>query len=357
MQHGFRRSRKRRATGGVTVKSSMARWFPVVLDPNGVCARWRWAWLALLLPVQSGWAAEAAYPMRSIRMIVPFVAGGGTDLLARLITPRLGEALGQQIVIDNRGGGGSILGTQLLSKAPSDGYTIGMMDTAFAINPGYAEKLPYDAERDFTFVAIIATSPTVLVTHPGLKVRSLPELVAAAKAQPGKIRAASAGVGSSSHLTTEMLNAAAKIKLLHVPYKGAGAAIQDILGGHADLTFAVAGSVIAQIQAGTLIPLAVTGKKPPVLLPNVPTFAAAGLPEVNPEAFRFVAAPANLRPGVNERLTLALTSAMSNPELRARLVDNGFDPEFKTGKDASEFVLREIRKWRQAVKDSGVREQ
>jgi len=311
-------------------------------------------WLALLVPLHA-WAGEAAYPARPIRMIVPFVAGGGTDLLARLVTPRLAETLGQQIVIDNRGGGGSILGTQLLSKAPPDGYTVGMMDTAFAINPGFAERLPYDAERDFAFVAIIATSPTVLVTHPGLKVKSLPELIAAAKAHPGKIRAASAGVGSSSHLTTEMLNSAAKISLLHVPYKGAGAAIQDILGGHADLTFAVAGSVIAQIQAGTLIPLAVTGKKPSALLPQVPTFAASGLPQVNPEAFRFVAAPANLRSGVQERLTAALTTVMGNPELRTRLTDNGFDPEFQTGKEAREFVLREIRKWRQAVKDSGVR--
>ena len=310
---------------------------------------------ALLLPVPRVDAAEAAYPVRPIRVIVPFVAGGGTDLLARILTPRLTEALGQQIVVDNRGGAGSIVGTQMVAKSPADGYTIGVFDTAFAINPGFAEKLPYDAERDFTFVAIIATSPTVLVTHPGLKVRTLQELIAAAKASPGKIRAASAGVGSSSHLTIEMLNAAAKIRLLHVPYKGAGAAIQDMLGGHADLTFAVAGSVIAQIQAGTMIALGVTGKKGSTLLPNVPTFAASGLPQVNPEAFRFVAAPAGIAPAVNQKLTAALTTMMASEELRTRLVDNGFDPEFHTGKEAREFVTREINKWRQAVKDSGVK--
>jgi tripartite-type tricarboxylate transporter receptor subunit TctC len=317
--------------------------------------RFVFACAVLFLPLQSAWAAEAGYPARPVRMIVPFVAGGGTDLLARLITPRLGEALGQQIVIDNRGGGGSILGTQLVAKSPRDGYTLAMFDTAFAINPGFAEKLPYEAERDFAFVAIIATSPTVLVTHPGLKVRTLPELVAAAKANPGKIRAASAGVGSSSHLTTEMLNSAARIKLLHVPYKGAGAAIQEILGGHVDLTFAVAGSVIAQIKAGTMIPLGVTGKKPSALLPDVPTFAASGLPEVNPEAFRFVGAPAGIPEPVNQKLTAALTTVMAAPELRTRLVDNGFDPEFQTGKEARDFVLREIRKWRLAVKESGVK--
>jgi tripartite-type tricarboxylate transporter receptor subunit TctC len=151
-----------------------------------------------------------------------------------------------------------------------------------------------------------------------------------------------------------MLNSAAKIRLLHVPYKGAGAAIQDMLGGHADLTFAVAGSVIAQIQAGTMHALAVTGK-PSVLLPNTPTFSAAGFPSVNPEAFRFVAAPAGLPAAVTQKLTASLTTTMASAELKTRLVDNGFDPEFQTGKDARDFVLREIRKWRQAVKESGAK--
>jgi tripartite-type tricarboxylate transporter receptor subunit TctC len=313
------------------------------------------ACVAVVAALPDGHAAEAAYPARPIRLVVPFVAGGGTDLLARLLAPKLNEALGQQIVIDNRGGAGSIVGTQIVSKSPPDGYTIGVFDTAFAINPGLAEKLPYDAERDFTFVAIIATSPTVLVTHPGLKVRNLKELVATARANPGKIKAGSAGVGSSSHLTIEMFNAAAKIKLLHVPYKGAGAAIQEILGGHCDLTFAVAGSVISHIRAGTMIALGVSGKKPSSLLPDVQTFAAAGWPEVNPEAFRFVAAPAGIPSAVNQKLTAALSTIMESQELRTRLVDNGFDPEFQTGKAAREFVSREIAKWRKAITASGAK--
>ena len=324
------------------------------MNRTRTCIPMMLACAAFLFPLNGAYAAEAAYPVRPIRMIVPFVAGGGTDLLARLVAPGLGEVLGQQIVVDNRGGGGSIVGTQMLSKSPPDGYTIAMMDTAFAINPGFAEKLPYDAERDFAFVAIIATSPTVLVVRPGLKVRTLQDLIAAAKANPGSIKAASAGIGSSSHLTTEMLNSAARIRLLHVPYKGAGAAIQDMLGGHTDLTFAVAASVIAQIQAGTLVPLAVTGK-PSVLLPNVPTFTAAGFPAVNPEAFRFIAAPGGIPAAVNQRLTTALSKIMASEELRTRLVNNGFDPEFQTGKEARDFVVREIRKWRLAVKDSGAK--
>jgi tripartite-type tricarboxylate transporter receptor subunit TctC len=318
------------------------------------CVRISFGFLLAIL-LQGSWAADQVYPVRPIRMIVPFVAGGGTDLLARLLSAPLVHALGQQIVVDNRGGAGSIVGTQVLAKSPPDGYTIAVMDTAFAINPGLAEKLPYDPERDFTYVAIIATSPTVLVAQPGLKVRTLQELIAAAKANPGKIRAASAGIGSSSHLTIEMFNNAAKIKLLHVPYKGAGAAIQDMLGGHADLTFAVAGSVSAQIQAGALVALGVTGKKPSATLPNVPTFAAAGFPEVNPEAFRFIVAPAGIPAAVNQKLTAALSNVMASQDLKTRLVENGFEPEFQTGNDAREFVMREIRKWRQAVKESGAK--
>lgn len=305
---------------------------------------------------QTVFAAEA-YPVRPIRMIVPFVAGGGTDLLARLVTPRLSEFLGRQIVVDNRGGAGSVVGTEILAKAPADGYTVAMMDTAFAINPAITSKLPYDAERDFTFVSIIATSPSLLVTHPGLKVRTLQELIAAARKNPGKIKSGSAGVGSSSHLTTEMFKTAAKIDLLHVPYKGAGAAIVDVLAGHADLTFVVPGSVAQHLQAGTMIPLAIASKKPSPLLPDVPTFGMAGLPSVNPEAFRFIGAPAGLAPGAHKKLVEMLTKVMSMPDLQKRLVDNAFDPEFLTGNEARAFVVKELRKWQQAVKDAGVKPQ
>ena len=309
----------------------------------------------LLLPLQGANAADSAYPARPIRMIVPFVAGGGTDLLARLVCARLGDVLEQQIVVDNRGGAGSVLGTQILARSLPDGYTLGMMDTAFAINPSLVEKLPYDAGRDFTFVAIIATSPSLLVTHPGLKVRTLEELIAAAKKSPGKISLGSAGVGSSSHLTIEMLKTAAKVDILHVPYKGAGAAILDVIGGHADLTIVVPGAVMSQMQAGTLIPLAITGKKSPPYLPNVPTFAAAGYPSVNPEAFRFIVAPAGLAAPVQAKLSSALGKVMAAQDFQTRLVDNGFDPEFLTQKDARDFVAKEIRKWQQAVKDSGAK--
>lgn len=308
-----------------------------------------------MLGATSALAADAKYPTRPLRMVVPFVAGGGTDLLARLVSARLSEALGQQVVVDNRGGAGSILGSQIVAKSLPDGYTLGMMDTAFAINPSFADKLPYDAERDFLIVAIIATSPSLLVTHPGLKVRNLQDLIAAAKKNPGKITSGSAGVGSSSHLTTEMFNTAAGIKLLHIPYKGAGAAILDVLGGHTDLTIVVPGAVLPQIQAGSLIPLAITGKNPSSTLPNVPTFGQAGFPTVNPEAFRFITAPAGIPANIHNTLTTALGKIMAAQDFKNRLTENGFDAEFLTHKEARDFVAREIRKWRQAVKDSGAK--
>jgi tripartite-type tricarboxylate transporter receptor subunit TctC len=309
--------------------------------------------LALLLPM--AFAGAADYPARPVRVIVPFVAGGGTDLLARFVSQRLTELLGQQFVVDNRGGAGSVLGTQILAKATPDGYTLGVFDTAFAINPAYAEKLPYDAERDFAFIAIIATSPSLIVTHPGLKVRTVQELIALAKRQPGKITFGTAGMGTSGHLTMQMFMTAAQINFLHIPYKGAGAVFVDLLGGHTDLTTAVPGSVTPHLKSGAMIPLVVTGKKPYHLLPNVPTFASIGLESVNPGAFRFLVAPAGLPVAIQKKLTTTLRSVMEPQDFRARLIDNGFDPELLIDAEARAYIVQEINKWRQAVKDAGAK--
>lgn len=309
--------------------------------------------LSVLLPAASIHAAD--YPTRPVRVVVPFVAGGGTDLLARFVTQRLTDVLGQQFVVDNRGGAGSALGTQIVAKATPDGYTLGVMDTAFAINPAYADKLPYDAERDFAFIGIIATSPSLIVTHPGLKVRTVQELIALAKRQPGKITFGSAGMGTSGHLTMQMFMTAAQINFLHVPYKGAGAVFVDLLGGHTDLTTAVPGSVAPHIKNGVMIPLVITGRKPYHLLPNVPTFASIGLESVNPGAFRFLAAPAGLPPSIQKKLTATLRTVMEPQDFRTRLIDNGFDPELLTDAEARAYIVQEIRKWRQAVKDAGLK--
>jgi tripartite-type tricarboxylate transporter receptor subunit TctC len=306
----------------------------------------------LLLAATAAHAAD--YPIRPIRVVVPFVAGGGTDLLARLVAQRMGDLLGQQIVVDNRGGAGSTLGTQIVAKATADGYTLGIFDTAFAINPSVLKKLPYHSERDFDFVAIIATSPSLLVTHPGLKVRTLQELIALAKSKPGQVKFASSGVGTSGHLTAQMFMTAAKINLMHVPFKGAGASIVDVAGGHSDLTTVVPGSVMPHIKSGTLLPLAITGKQPYHMLPDVPTFASQGLAAVNPGAFRFLAAPAGLPAPAHKKLTGTMRAVLEPADLRKRLADNGFDAELHTGADARAYILQEMRKWQQAVKDAGL---
>lgn len=309
----------------------------------------------MVLSLPFAFAGAADYPIRPIRVIVPFVAGGGTDLLARFISQRLQEQLGQQLVVDNRGGAGSVLGTQILSKATADGYTLGVLDTAFAINHSLAEKLPYDSERDFVFIAIIATSPSLIVTHPGLKVRTVQELIALARRQPGKITFGSAGIGSSSHLTAQMFMTAAQIELLHVPFKGAGASIVDVLGGHTDLTSVVPGTVMQHIQSGAMIPLVITGKNPYPLLPSVPTFTSIGLGAVDPGQFRFLAAPAGLPAAIQKRLTNVMRAVMEPQDFRKRLSDNGFDAELLVEADARTYIAQEIRKWRQAVIDAGAK--
>ena len=316
------------------------------------------AWVVALAAcaASSGHAQRADYPARPIRVIVPFVAGGGTDLLARLVSPKFSELIGQQIVIDNRGGAASIVGTQIVAKASPDGYTLGIFDTAFAINPAFADKLPYDAMKDFAFIAIIATSPSLLIANPKVKLRSIHDLIAAAKASPNKIRFASAGVGSASHLSSEMLKSAAKISFVHVPFKGAGAAVIDVLGGHTDLTFVVPGTVKQHLQAGTLVGLAITGNRPSVNAPDVPTFASVGLGAVNPGSFRFMAAPAGVSPAIQSKLIATLATVMKTPELQAQLADNDFDPTaFLPHPNARGFVEKEIGKWVQAVKDSGAK--
>ena len=308
---------------------------------------------ACMLPAMQ--VSPADYPTRPIRLIVPFVAGGGTDVLARIISPRLVELLGQQIVVDNRGGAGSVIGTEMVARAASDGYTLGLIDTAFVIQPAVVPRLPYDPVRNFVFVAIIATSPTVLVAHPGLKVKTVPQLIALAKSRPGLIKLASSGPGTAGYLTGEMFMTAAKINLAHVPFKGAGASIVDVLGGHTDITFSVPGSVNHHIKAGTLVPLGVTGSRPSRALPAVPTFGSIGLASVDPGTFRFIAAPAGLPAAIRDRLVPALRSAMDTPLVQSRLAEGGYEPAFIPYPDALAYIQTELKKWRQAVKDAGAK--
>jgi tripartite-type tricarboxylate transporter receptor subunit TctC len=299
--------------------------------------------------------AAQTYPTKSIRLIVPFAPGGGTDLLARLIAPRLGEVLGQQFVVDNRGGAGSVIGTELVAKAPPDGYTLGFLDTAFAINPAIAPSLPYATEKDFAILNIVGTSPTVLVVHSSVPAKTLKELITYAKNNPGKLTFGSAGPNSAGHLTGEMFKAAAGVNITHVPFKGAGAAITDLLGGHIDITYATPGSIDAHVQAGTLRALAITGSKPSPVLPNVPTFASLGLPSVNPGSFRFLAGQAAMPASVQQRLVAGMEKLAHIPSLATRMGELGYDPTFIGPPGSREYVLAEMQKWRKVMHDSAMK--
>ena len=311
--------------------------------------------LVLASSFAAPFASGAEYPTRSVRMIVPFAAGGGTDLLARLVAPKLTEQLGQQIVVDNRGGAGSIVGTEIVAKAPADGYTLGFFDGAFAINPAINSSLPYNSEKDFSVLNIIATSPTMLVVRSSLPVKTLEDLIKMAKANPGKLNFGSAGPNSSGHLTGEMFNAAAGVNIRHVPFKGAGAAITDLIGGHIDLTYVVPGSVIAHVKSGAMRPLAVSGAKRTQTFPDVPTFESLGLPSVNPGNFRFLVAPAGVPRPVQARIVAALEKIAPMQDLAARLADNGYDPAFIGPPAARDYVIKEIGKWKKVTGEMGLK--
>jgi len=296
-------------------------------------------------------ASAAEYPTRSVRLVVPFAAGGGTDLLARLVAPRLTEALGQQVVVDNRGGAGSVVGTEIVAKAPADGYTLGFFDSAFAINPAINPSLPYNSEKDFSILTIVATSPTMLVVRASLPVKTVQDFVAMAKTNPGKLTFGSAGPNSSGHLTGAMFNQAAGVDVRHVPFKGAGAAITDLIGGHIDSSYVVPGSVIAHVKAGTLRPLAITGTKRTQSFPDVPTFESVGLASVNPGNFRFLAAPAGVPAAIQKRLVSAMDKVSQAPEIPSRFAENGYDPAFVHAPAARDYVIKEFAKWKKVTQD------
>lgn len=319
------------------------------------CAAVRIAAVLLLLgPSVTGWAQDA-YPSRPVRLVVPFPPGGSTDNLARVVVPRLIPILQQQVIIDNRGGAASNIGTDLVAKAAPDGYTVGLFDTAFVINPTLYAKLPFDPLRDFRAVMVVAAGPSVLVVHPSLGVFTVKELVALAKAKPGALTFASAGAGTAIHLLGEMLKAAAGIDLLHVPYKGAGPAITDVVAGQVHMMFAQPGTVLGQVSANRMRAIAMNGDQRWSGMPNVPTFAEGGVPGMEVSSVWQVMVPAATPAAVIAVLHSALQRAIAAPEIRDRLAELCYfivaaDPE-----KSAAIIRGDIEKWGRAVKASGAR--
>ena len=301
-------------------------------------------------------AFSQTFPSRPVRFVVPFSPGGSVDTLARTFSPKLADALGQQIVVDNRPGGNGDIGMLIVARAPADGHTIVLGYIAnLAIAPSLQAKMPYDPVKDFAPITQPASSPNVLTAHPSVPAKNLKELIALAKASPGKLSFASTGVASVGHLTGELINNLAGIKITHVPYKGSGQAVTDILGGHVNIMYSGFSSTLAHIKAGKLRALAVTGPKRSPALSEVPTIAEQGFPGVEATAWYGVLAPAGTPKLVITRLHGDLVKILRQPDVVQRLDGLGFEIAATTPEQFGAYIRSEIKKWAKVVKASGAK--
>jgi tripartite-type tricarboxylate transporter receptor subunit TctC len=281
-------------------------------------------------------------------------AGGATDILARALGPRLASTWGQQVIVDNRPGGGSNIGFEVAARAPADGYTLLMAQPAFTVNVSLYKKLAYNPLRDFSAVTLAATSTNVLVVHPAVPARSLKDFIALAKAKPGQLSYGSAGNGTTPHLSGELFKSMVGVDIQHIPYKGAGQAVTELLGGHVDSAFVSLASVISQIRALRLKALGVTSAKRSALMPGLPTFIEAGLPGYEVTGWFAVLAPAGTPREIIDRLHTDITRALAQPELVHTLITSGIEPAGSASpEELTNFLRAEISKWAKVVKASG----
>ena len=296
------------------------------------------------------------YPNKTVRMIVPFPAGGATDIVARLVAQKLGEAFGQQVIVDNRGGAAGTIGSDLAAKAPADGYTILIgTSSTHAITQSLYAKLPYDSVKDFAPVIGIATATIVLSAHPSVPAKTVKELIALAKSKPDALSFASSGSGGVSHLVGEMFKAQAGVQMLHVPYKGDAPALADLVGGQVSLEFGTALSFLPYLQSGRLKALAVTSLKRSQVMPDVPTVAESGLKGFEALQWFGVFAPAGTRPDVNARLNTETAKILHTADMRERLAKLASEVMASTPDEFAAFQKAEIAKWARVVKASGAR--
>jgi tripartite-type tricarboxylate transporter receptor subunit TctC len=292
---------------------------------------------------------------RPIRLIVPYVPGGGTDTLSRLLGPFISEEFSQQVVIDNRAGGSSTIGTLIVARANPDGHTIGMIDAAFVVNPSLLGKLPYDTLKDFTPIVLVATAPLVLVVNAAVPAKSVRELIALAKTQPGKLSFGSAGNGTAVHLAGEQLRTVGGIDVQHIPYKGAGQSLTELLGGQITMVFATQSGIKAQVASGRLRALAITSPKRTQAMPDVMTFSEAGYVAIDAVTINGIVAPANTPKDFVQRVNAAANRALQKAEMQAKLVDLGFEVAGGTPDEFGAWIRKEIVKWAKIVKDSGAK--
>lgn len=316
----------------------------------------RLACTALLTSAALASHAQGVYPNQPIKVIVPFPPAGGTDVVARLVVEKLRANTGWTFVVENKAGAGGNIGMDALAKSKADGYTLGMGQTAnLAINPTLYPKMPYDAAKDFVPVALVAGQPVVLVVNVSSPFKTMADLIAAAKAKPSTVSMASAGNGTVGHLTGEMLSRLAGIKVNHIPYKGAGPAATDLLGGQVDFYFATPQAVIAFIKTGKMRALAVSSTKRLPVLPDVPTVAESGFKGFDTTDWKLIVAPAGTPADIVKRLNAEVDKAMSNPSTAAQLLAEGSIPLSGSPQQAAQYVKAEQQRWSAVARESNIK--
>jgi len=303
-----------------------------------------------------GMAAAQIYPTRPVRFIVAFAPGGAADIIGRIIAAQLTEQLGEQIVVDNRGGAGGVIGTEIAVKAKPDGYTLLLFSSAHAVNPSLY-KLPYDPVKDLIPIARMAAAASALVVHPSVPVNSVKDLVALARKNPGKLDFASGGVGSFTHLATELFRMSTGIDFVIVQYKGVGPAVTDLLGGHTQASISTLSAFMSQINAGRLKALGIGGSKRSVVLPDVPTIAEAGVPGYEASPWFGIAAPAGTPKAIVDKLNKELSVVLAAAETKKRLLDQGAEVDPMGHAEFGPFVAAEMAKWARVVKQGNIKAQ
>jgi tripartite-type tricarboxylate transporter receptor subunit TctC len=312
--------------------------------------------IGIVLAAVLGVSAQAQeYPVRPIRFIVSYPPGGPADILARSLAQKLGEGLGQQVLVDNRGGANGNIGAELAAKAPPDGYTIFMMTSSHAANVTLYPKLAYDLMRDFAHVSNVASYPLMLVVHPSVAARTVGELVADAKARPGILNFASAGSGGGAHLAGELFKAMAGVNLVHVPYKGTGPALLDVVGGQVNLMFAGVSAAVPHVRTGKLRALGVSSQKRLKALPDIPTISEAGVKGYEIASWLGVSAPAGTPARAIARLNAEIVKVAQQPDFAERLAIDGAELQVTTPELFTRYVEAEIQKWGKVIRDSGTK--
>lgn len=311
--------------------------------------------VALALSATAPTVLAQNYPTKPIRLVVGFTPGGGVDINARLLAPKLSEYLGQQVIVDNRPGAGTNIANELVAKSAPDGYTLLINTAAVAINMSLYKKLPFDTLHDFAAVSMFSMSPNILVVHPSVPAKNVRELIALAKRKPGKLNFSSAGSGTTQHLSGVLFNLRAGTDIVHVPYKGSSPSLTALISGEVDLSFANIPAIFQHVKSGRLRPLATTGPKRAALMPELPTMKESGVNGVEVVVWYGVLAPANTPRDIVNALAKAIIKAAHAPDTKKRLLDQGAEPVGNTPEEFSKQLREEVARWAEVVKVSGAK--